>query len=74
MTLKEIYKIGWERDAYTCSNLRGKTTESGNNNTRFSYSEFKEMSGITVNEYDSDIEKYQDMRYSDFVEGGYFES
>lgn len=70
MSLKDIYKDGWKSNFYKASNLRGKTTENGNTTNRFSYDEFKQMTGITVNEYDLNKEKYKDYTYSDFIADG----
>lgn len=63
--MKEKIKVYWYMNRYKLLSIRRFTYEIANNTTKFSYDEFYEMSGITVEEYDDNVELYQNMRYED---------
>ena len=63
--MKEKIKVYWYMNRYKLLSIRRFTYKIANNTTKFSYDEFYEMSGITVEEYDANIELYQNMKYED---------
>lgn len=63
--MKEKIKVYWYMNRYELFKIRKYVYKIANNTTKFSYDEFYEMSGITVEEYDANIELYQNMRYED---------
>lgn len=63
--MKEKIRIYWYMNRYELFKIRKYVYKIANNTTKFSYDEFYEMSGITVEEYDVNIELYQNMRYED---------
>ena len=66
--MKEKIKVYWYMNKYKLLSIRRFTYEIANNTTKFSYEEFYEMSGITVEEYDRNVELYQNMKYEDIKE------
>lgn len=54
----------WFKNYYYVKQIREKTTELGSKK-RFSYEQFIEMTGITVDEYDANVDLYADMKYED---------
>lgn len=63
--MKEKIKVYWYMNRYKLLSIRRFTYEIANNTTKFSYDEFYEMSGIIVEEYDNNVELYQNMKYED---------
>ena len=68
MQLKEMWLYFWYRNYYDMFQFRNHTTETGNSKNKYSYEEFKTNTGITVEEYDSNVDLYKDMKYKDVVE------
>ena len=54
----------WSWGKYTVVNMRTMTCEEGTSK-KFSYVEFGEVVGISVDTYDSNVEYFEDMRYDD---------
>lgn len=61
---KEQLKKYWTRGYYTVAQMRSVTTCNGTSK-KFSYDEFYEVIGITVAEYDNNVDVYKDMKYKD---------
>ena len=52
---------------YTLAQMRSITTENGTNK-KFSYDEFYDVVGITVEEYDANVDYFKNMKYEDMQE------
>lgn len=63
--MKDRIRLYWFMNRYEMKDIRRFTYKVGNNTTKYSYEEFFEMTGITVEEYDSNVELYSVMRYED---------
>ena len=61
-----LYKL-YTWGHYTIAQMRMMTCENGTNK-KFSYDEFYNVVGITVEEYDNNVDIYKDMRYEDVKE------
>lgn len=63
--MKDRIRLYWFMNRYEMKDIRRFTYEVGNNTTKYSYEEFYEMTGITVEEYDANVQLYSVMRYED---------
>ena len=68
-TIKNLFLHYWKKDKYTVAQVRSVTKEVGTTK-KFSYEEFYSLTGITVEEYDANVEKYENLVCSDLIEMG----
>lgn len=68
--LKRLFLEWWVVNAYKMSDLRRVTCENGTEK-KFSYEDFEKISGISISTYDSDVNEYKNLRYTDLVNRGY---
>ena len=68
-TIKKLFLHYWKKDKYTVAQVRSVTREVGTTK-KFSYEEFYSLTGITVEEYDANVEKYENLVCSDLIEMG----
>ena len=58
----------WKKNYYTLAQMRSITDEVPANKRRFNYAQFEYLVGITVEEYDNNVELYKNMKYEDIKE------
>ena len=68
-TIKNLFLHYWKKGKYTVAQVRSVTREVGTTK-KFSYEEFYSLTGITVEEYDENVEKYENLVCSDLIEMG----
>lgn len=68
--IKNIFIHYWKKDMYTMSQIRSVTREAATSK-KFNYNEFYENTGVTVEEYDANMDKFKDMVCSDLINQRY---
>ena len=64
MNTKKYCTMFWYRNFYTVEQMR-KISKEGGGVKCYSFEEFYEMTGITVDEYDANPKLFADMKYED---------
>lgn len=60
--LKDLVARYWKKGFYTMAKMRSWTQEIPTDK-RYSYDEFYEHTGVTVEDYDANVDIYKDMNY-----------
>ena len=61
---KKLLVRCYKNNLYTLAQMRSISTPTGTNRA-FTYEEFAWVVGITIEEYDANVDFYKDMRYED---------